>query len=88
MQQPRNRASHFDISPRTVKRHLRTLFVRAGIKEGRKREKLVTAMFITRSFLRHDPVPNYSRQQATESTIRPRWRILIAGGVPNAITGK
>jgi DNA-binding NarL/FixJ family response regulator len=35
-----------NISPRTVKQHLRTLFLRAGIKEGRKRVKLATAMFI------------------------------------------
>lgn len=34
------------ISPRTVKQHLRTLFLRAGIKEGRRRVKLATAMFI------------------------------------------
>jgi DNA-binding NarL/FixJ family response regulator len=29
-----------NISPRTVKQHLRMLFVRAGIREGRKRVKL------------------------------------------------
>jgi DNA-binding NarL/FixJ family response regulator len=34
------------ISPRTVKQHLRTLFLRAGIREGRKRVKLARAMFI------------------------------------------
>ncbi len=39
-------ASHLNISPRTVKQHLRTLFLRAGIREGRKRVKLATAMFI------------------------------------------
>jgi DNA-binding NarL/FixJ family response regulator len=39
-------ASHLSISPRTVKQHLRTLFLRAGIKEGRKRVKLATATFI------------------------------------------
>jgi len=39
-------ASHLSISPRTVKQHLRNLFLRAGIKEGRKRVKLATAMFI------------------------------------------
>jgi len=39
-------ASQSNISPRTVKQHLRTLFLRAGIKEGRKRVKLATAMFI------------------------------------------
>ncbi len=38
-------ASQLSISPRTVKQHLRTLFLRAGIKEGRKL-KLATAMFI------------------------------------------
>ena len=39
-------ASQLNISPRTVKQHLRTLFLRAGIKEGRKRVKLATAMFL------------------------------------------
>lgn len=39
-------ASQLKISPRTVKQHLRTLFLRAGIKEGRKRVKLATAMFM------------------------------------------
>lgn len=39
-------AMALNISPRTVKQHLRTLFLRAGIKEGRKRVKLATAMFI------------------------------------------
>jgi DNA-binding NarL/FixJ family response regulator len=39
-------ASHLNISPRTVKQHLRTLFLRAGIKEGRTRVKLATAMCI------------------------------------------
>ena len=38
-------ADHLNISPRTVKQHLRTLFLRAGITEGRKRVKLATAMF-------------------------------------------
>jgi DNA-binding NarL/FixJ family response regulator len=38
-------AGQLNISPRTVKQHLRTLFLRAGIKEGRKRVKLATAMF-------------------------------------------
>jgi len=38
-------AAHLAISPRTVKQHLRTLFLRAGIKEGRKRVRLATAMF-------------------------------------------
>ena len=39
-------ASQLNISPRTVKQHLRTLFLRAGITEGRKRVKLATAMFM------------------------------------------
>ena len=38
-------AAQLAISPRTVKQHLRTLFLRAGIREGRKRVKLATAMF-------------------------------------------
>jgi DNA-binding NarL/FixJ family response regulator len=38
-------AQQLRISPRTVKQHLRTLFLRAGIKDGRKRVKLATAMF-------------------------------------------
>jgi DNA-binding NarL/FixJ family response regulator len=29
-----------------VKQHLRTLFLRAGIRDGRKRVKLATAMFV------------------------------------------
>jgi DNA-binding NarL/FixJ family response regulator len=39
-------ASQLNISPRTVKQHLRTLFLRAGIRDGRKRVKLATAMFV------------------------------------------
>jgi len=38
-------AQHLNISPRTVKQHLRTLFLRAGIKGGRKRVKLATALY-------------------------------------------
>ena len=38
-------AAELHISPRTVKQHLRTLFMRAGIKQGRKRVILATAMF-------------------------------------------
>jgi DNA-binding NarL/FixJ family response regulator len=40
-------AGQLNISPRTVKQHLRTLFLRAGIREGRKRVKLAIAMFST-----------------------------------------
>jgi DNA-binding CsgD family transcriptional regulator len=39
-------AGQRSISPRTVKQHLRTLFLRAGVKDGRKQVKLATAMFI------------------------------------------
>ena len=49
-------ASHLNISPRTVKQHLRTLFLRAGIKEGRKRVKLATAMFIKEQVQLCNPV--------------------------------
>jgi DNA-binding NarL/FixJ family response regulator len=38
-------ACELQISPRTVKQHLRTLFLRAGIKQGRKRVILATAIF-------------------------------------------
>ena len=38
-------AEQLKISPRTVKQHLRTLFLRAGIRDGRKRVKLATAVF-------------------------------------------
>jgi two-component system nitrate/nitrite response regulator NarL len=38
-------AGQLKISPRTVKQHLRTLFLRAGITDGRKRVKLATAVF-------------------------------------------
>jgi DNA-binding NarL/FixJ family response regulator len=38
-------AASLNISPRTVKQHLRTLFLRAGIKQGRKRVILATAIF-------------------------------------------
>jgi DNA-binding NarL/FixJ family response regulator len=38
-------AEQLHISPRTVKQHLRTLFLRAGITQGRKRVKLATAMY-------------------------------------------
>ena len=38
-------AGQLSISPRTVKQHLRTLFLRAGITEGRKRVKLAIVAF-------------------------------------------
>jgi len=38
-------AGQLNISPRTVKQHLRTLFLRPGIREGRKRVKLAIAIF-------------------------------------------
>jgi DNA-binding NarL/FixJ family response regulator len=37
-------AGQLNISPRTVKQHLRTLFLRAGIRDGRKRAKLAIAI--------------------------------------------
>jgi DNA-binding NarL/FixJ family response regulator len=39
-------AAQLNLSPRTVKQHLRTLFLRAGIRDGRKRVKLATAMLV------------------------------------------
>jgi DNA-binding NarL/FixJ family response regulator len=48
--------SHLNISPRTVKQPLRTLFLRAGIKEGRKRVKLATAVFIKEQMPPCNPV--------------------------------
>jgi len=38
-------AGQLKISPRTVKQHLRTLFLRAGIRDGRKRVRLAMAAF-------------------------------------------
>ena len=38
-------AGQLNISPRTVKQHLRTPFLRAGIRDGRKRVMLATAIF-------------------------------------------
>jgi len=38
-------AGQLSISPRTVKQHLRTLFLRAGIRDGRKRVRLAIAAF-------------------------------------------
>jgi DNA-binding NarL/FixJ family response regulator len=38
-------AAQLKVSPRRVKQHLRTLFLRAGIREGHKRVKLATAMY-------------------------------------------
>lgn len=38
-------ATELKISPRTVKQHLRTLFLRAGIRQGRKRVILATAVY-------------------------------------------
>lgn len=40
-------AGQLQISSRTVKQHLRTLFLRAGIRDGRKRVKLATAAFVS-----------------------------------------
>ena len=51
-------AGQLNISPRTVKQHLRTLFLRAGITDGRKRVKLATAMFIKEQMESCSPVIN------------------------------
>lgn len=39
-------AAALGISPRMVKQHLRAVYLRAGIHDGRKRVKLATAMFV------------------------------------------
>jgi DNA-binding NarL/FixJ family response regulator len=49
-------AAQLNISPRTVKQHLRTLFLRAGIRDGRKRVKLATAMFAKEQIKSCNPV--------------------------------
>jgi DNA-binding NarL/FixJ family response regulator len=49
-------AAQLGISPRTVKQHLRTLFLRAGIRDGRKRVKLATAMFAKEQMQLCNPV--------------------------------
>jgi DNA-binding NarL/FixJ family response regulator len=38
-------AGQLNINPRTVKQDLRTLFLHAGIREGRQRVKLAIAIF-------------------------------------------
>ena len=49
-------AAQMNISPRNVKQHLRTMFLRAGIREGRKRVKLATAMFVKEQMKSCNPV--------------------------------
>jgi DNA-binding NarL/FixJ family response regulator len=49
-------AAQLNISPRTVKQHLRTLFLRAGIRDGRKRVKLATAMLAKEQMKSCNPV--------------------------------
>jgi DNA-binding NarL/FixJ family response regulator len=49
-------ALRLNISPRTVKQHLPTLFLRAGIRDGRKRIKLATAMFVKEQMRSCNPV--------------------------------
>jgi len=49
-------AKQLNISRRTVKQHLRTLFLRAGIRDGRKRVKLATAMFAKEQMKSCNPV--------------------------------
>ena len=53
-------AGQLNISPRTVKQHLRTLFLRAGIREGRKRVKLAIAMFSKEELSRDE----FAREEA------------------------
>lgn len=53
-------AGQLNISPRTVKQHLRTLFLRAGIREGRKRVKLAIAMFSREEFAKEE----FAREEA------------------------
>lgn len=48
-------ARELNISPRTVKQHLRTLFLRAGIKQGRKRVILATAIFFEKEQMNYVP---------------------------------
>jgi DNA-binding NarL/FixJ family response regulator len=49
-------AAQLNINPRAVKQHLRTLFLRAGIRDGRKRVKLATAMFVKEQTKSCNPV--------------------------------
>ena len=48
-------AGQLNISPRTVKQHLRTLFLRAGIREGRKRVKLAMFMLMPAAMVSEPP---------------------------------
>ena len=71
-------AGQLNISPRTVKQHLRTLFLRAGIRDGRKRVKLAIAMFAKESH--QEPFAQHFRQAGrleppgTGHVRRLRWR--------------
>jgi DNA-binding NarL/FixJ family response regulator len=49
-------AGQLNISPRTVKQHLRTRFLRAGISDGRKRVTLAIAMFAKEQMESCNPV--------------------------------
>jgi DNA-binding NarL/FixJ family response regulator len=49
-------AAQLNVSPRTVKQHLRTLFLRAGIRDGRTRVKPATAMFAKEQIKSCNPV--------------------------------
>jgi len=63
-------ASRLNIGARTVKQPLRTLFLRAGIKEGRKRVKLATAVFIKDQAPLSDPVIRCTPRQV-QVTMNP-----------------
>src|ERR1700692_2975561 len=58
-------AGQLNISPRTVKQHLRTLFLRDGIRDGRKRVKLATAMFAKEQMKSCNPVSANSKRNAS-----------------------
>ena len=74
-------AGQLNISPRTVKQHLRTLFLRAGIREGRKRVKLAIAMFTKEGGAIMTP-----RERLTPKEIQ--IAILVWEGLTNREIGK
>ena len=62
-------AAQLNISPRTVKQHLRTLFLRAGIRDGRKLVKLATAMFLKEQM-----------KSCNQSAVRPALSLVSQSG--------
>jgi DNA-binding NarL/FixJ family response regulator len=69
-------AGHLNISPRTVKQHLRTLFLRAGMTQGRKRVKLATAMFLNEQVESCSPAIRSHKKKF-------RWPQLVRAGLTN-----